>query len=486
MKKSTKHSSISLAEYVLVQRVLAIKRARDNFWLFCCLLYPAFYNESRTYLKDLCDTLQAFYEGKISKPILIINMPPRHGKTFTARLFVLWMFGQNPKTKIITGSYNQILSGLFAQQTRDGIIVENESVKNEYFSDIFPKTTIKQGDAAKGFWSLDGSEEKNYLATSPGGTSTGIGANYVIVDDIIKNNEEASNENVKNKHWEWYNNTLAQRMERPRKQILIMTRWASDDLAGRMFDRKRDKCHLITYKAVQDDGSMLCDEIMTKAEYDEVTAEMGADIASANYQQEPIDLKGVLYSRFKTYEDIPKNESGRPLFTAIKNYTDTADAGEDYLCSIIYGVYQMEAYILDVIYTKKAMEYTEKAVAEQLYNFEVNIADIESNNGGRGFARAVERILKDEFKSNKCKVRWFHQSENKVARILSNATWIMNHAYYPINWREKWPEYHASMIKYQREGKNEHNDAQDATTGIAEKIGVGKMRINPELLRGRR
>lgn len=98
---------------------------------------------------------------------------------------------------------------------------------------------IKYGDAAKGFWSLDGSEEKNYLATSPGGTSTGIGANYVIVDDIIKTAEEAYNERVLDSHWEWYNNTLAQRMERPRKQILIMTRWSSNDLAGKMLTRRK-------------------------------------------------------------------------------------------------------------------------------------------------------------------------------------------------------------------------------------------------------
>ena len=336
MRKSMRTSTVpkkeSMIEYLIIQRALAIKKARRDFWSFCCLLYPEFYKENRPYLKDLCQTLQAFYEDRIKKQILIINMPPRHGKTFTARLFVLWIFGQNPRTKIITGSYNQILSGLFAQQTRDGILVENEGVKQEYFHDIFPDTFIKQGDAAKGFWSLDGSEEKNYLATSPGGTSTGIGANFVIVDDIIKNNEEASNELVKDKHWEWYNNTLVQRMERPRKQILIMTRWASDDLVGRMLERKADKCHLITYRAVQDDGTMLCDEIMTKVEYEDVISEMGADIASANYQQEPIDLKGRLYTSFKTYSGV------LPQFKEIRNYTDTADTSPNDPIGVLHAL----------------------------------------------------------------------------------------------------------------------------------------------------
>lgn len=468
MKKSSALNKQEIIEYLKLQEAIAVKKARRDFWSFCCLLYPEFYKESRPYLKDLCQTLQAFYDGSIDKQILIINMPPRHGKTFTARLFVLWMFGQDPRTKIITGSYNQILSGLFAQQTRDGILTENENVKQKYFSDIFPNTTIKQGDAAKGFWSLNGSEEKNYLATSPGGTSTGIGANYIIVDDIIKNNEEASNELVKDKHWEWYNNTLVQRMERPRKQILIMTRWASDDLVGRTLEKKADKCHLITYKAVQDDGSMLCDEIMTKAEYEDVISEMGEDIASANYQQEPIDLKGRLYTSFKTYDRLPVDEQGNSLFEGIYSYTDTADEGADYLCTIIWGVYMREAYVLDVYYTQAGMEITEPETAKRFQAFEVNRSRIESNNGGSGFARNVKRISEEQLKNFKTVIKWFHQSKNKKARIISNATWVMEHVLYPSNWRHKWPEYYTAMLRYQRDGENKHDDAPDCTTGVAE------------------
>ena len=166
---------------------------------------------------------------------------------------------------------------------------------------------------------------------------------------------------------------------------------------------------------------------------------MGEDIASANYQQEPIDIKGRLYSNFKTYTEIPM-ENGKPLFTVIRNYTDTADQGDDYLCSICYGVYNKEAYVLDVLYTKEPMEITEPATAKMLYENDVNIADIESNNGGRGFARQVERILREKYNSNKTKIKWFHQSQNKKARILSNATWVMEHVYFPVNWKDRWPE----------------------------------------------
>ena len=186
---------------------------------------------------------------------------------------------------------------------------------------------------------------------------------------------------------------------------------------------------------------------------------MGADIASANYQQEPIDLKGRLYDSFKTYEDIPVDSNGYPLFTTVKLYSDTADQGNDYLCNIIYGVYNSEAYVLDVYYTKDSMEKTEEETAKRIVEYDVKIADIESNNGGRGFARAVERILREKYGSNKCSIRWFHQSQNKKARILTNSTWIQEHVYFPSNWRDRWPEYHKAMYEYQREGKNAHDDA---------------------------
>lgn len=116
------------------------------------------------------------------------------------------------------------------------------------------------------------------------------------------------------------------------------------------------------------------------------------------------------------------------------------------------------------------MEITESNTAKMLYKNEVDLVDIESNIGGCGFARSVERILKEKYGTNKTKISWFHQSKNKIARILSNSTWIMDHNYYPVNWKDKWPEYYKAMTTYQREGKNKNNDAPDATTGTAEKL----------------
>ena len=450
--------------------------ARREFFFYCNLMAPDFYKSNRKYLLELCKEFQEFYEGE--DEVLIINEPPRHGKSRTASLFVEWVLGRNQNEKIMTGSYNETLSTMFSKNVRNAIQEEKADKYKAVFSDVFPNVRIKQGDGAMNLWSLEGGYN-NYLATSPTGTATGFGASLLIIDDLIKNAEEAYNESVKEKHWDWFTNTMLSRLEEGGKIIIIMTRWASDDLAGKALEHYKEqgtKVRHICMKALQDDGTMLCEEVLSRKSYEAKRKAMGEDIASANYQQEPIDLKGCLYSSFKTYENIPKDDKGNSLFTGIHSYGDTADEGADYLCNIIYGVYNKEAYVLDIIYTQEPMEVTEDMVAKALFEYEVNRALIESNNGGKGFARSVERILREKYKTNKTRIKWFHQGQNKVARILSNSTWVMDHIYYPKNWRDRWPEYYNAMNKYQREGKNKHDDAPDATTGIAENIGKKGLR----------
>ena len=361
---------------------------------------------------------------------------------------------------------------MFSKNVRNSISEMKADMYKPTFSDVFPGVAIKRGDGAMNLWSLEGGYN-NYLATSPTGTATGFGASLLVIDDLIKNAEEAYNESVKEKHWDWFTNTMLSRLEEGGKIIIIMTRWASDDLAGRALEHYQSqgaKVRHVSMKAMQDDGSMLCDEVLSKKSYLAKIKAMGEDIAMANYQQEPIDLKGCLYSSFKMYSTLPADDEGKSLITSVRAYCDTADTGEDNLCNIIYADYNNEAYVLDVYYTKEAMEVTEREVARRYLEHQVNRALIESNNGGRGFARSVERILKSEFGSNKTKIDWFHQGQNKKARILSNSTWVMDHIYFPTNWRDKWPDYYNAMVKYQREGKNKHDDAPDATTGVAEQF----------------
>ena len=442
-----------IPEYVREQARLEL--ARRSFWHYCKLKAPDFYKENRTYLKDMCNKLQKFIES--DKKILVIDLPPRHGKSRTATLLVQWLLGQDNKRKIMTGSYNETLSGTFAKQVRDSIQEEDG-----IFSKVFPETKIKYGEASATKWALKGNEEANYLATSPTGTATGFGCNIMIIDDIIKNAEEAYNENVLQKHQEWYSNTMLSRTESGFKLIAIMTRWASNDLAGFILENYKDVEH-INYKAVQDDGTMLCDEILSKEDFEFKTKTMNKDIISANYQQEPINIKGKLYSNFLTYK-----YENTPTFKYIMNYTDTADMGEDYLCSIDYGVdFNDQKYVLDILFTQEPMEITEPAQAKMMTKDNVGYCKIESNNGGRGYARNVQQEL-IKLNNRHTVIDWFHNSENKIARILSNATGVMTNVFMPEDWATRFPDYYKAMNSYQREGKNKHDDAPDCTTGVYE------------------
>lgn len=362
----------------------------------------------------------------------------------------------------MTGSYNETLSSTFAKQVRDMIATERTQGVTVY-RDVFPDTKIKYGEASMNKWALEGSQVANYLATSPTGTATGFGADLIVIDDLIKNSEEAYNSNVLEKHIDWFTNTMLSRTEKGFKLIIIMTRWASNDLAGFILANFDDVVH-INYKAINDDGTPLDKGTLSLEDFEFKTKNMAKEIVYANYQQEPIDIKGRLYSEFKTYVDLPKEK-----IVKIAAYCDTADTGDDFLCNIIYADCKDSAYILDVIYTKEAMEITEPLVAEAYKKFNVNVADIESNNGGRAFARNIERITRD--KGNyKTVVKWFHQSGNKIARILSNSAWVNANVYMPIDWKNKWGEFAKDIISYQKEGKNKHDDGPDALTGVAEKI----------------
>lgn len=444
---------------------LTLELARLSFWDFCRVMAPEFYRWP--YLKELCDDLQAFYYG--SETLLIINLPPRFGKSRTASLFTLWVFGQDASKKVMIGSYNEILSQRFSKSVRDPIMTAVFDPTVIVYSDIFPNIKIQSGDGAVSTWTIEG-QYSSYLATSPMGTATGFGYDILIIDDLIKNADEANNAAVLDKHWEWFTNTMMSRGESGGKILVIMTRWHSNDLAGRImkhYDSLGKAYHIISMRAQQLDGTMLCDEILSKEEYEAKCQLIGLDIASANYNQEPIDIRGKLYTSFKTYDTLPVDSAGNSLFEAVDAYCDTADEGDDYLCNLIYGVYNHEVYMLDAYYTKAGMEITEKETAKRLTEFKVVKDVIESNNGGRGFARSVARML-NEIGNYFTNVRWLYQSKNKKARIITNSTWVMEHIYFPTNWNHRWPDYYEAMSTYQREGKNAHDDAPDATTGVAE------------------
>lgn len=455
-------------------RARNLAAGRQNFRIFCNLRKPDFYKAEREYQDILCNTLQAAYRKELcnpdtGKPIkyLIINLPPGFGKSYTLANFVNWAYGQDVKNKVITVSYNGIIAPEFSRTAKDMLLEEEMEGEDSYVThSFFPGLKVKYGDSSVMKWSLEGSYT-SYLATSFDGTLTGMRGNIIIIDDPIKSAEEAVNDSVKDKHWNFFKNTLSSRMLPGALCIIVLTRWATDDLAGRVMEKFPNQCYELKIPALTEDslqGVSTCEDLYPTEDLQQKRETLDEEIWGANYMQVPVDKKGSLYGDFKTYDEVDPDK-----FEKVVNYTDTADEGADSLCSISGGQIGRYGYVTDIYYTDAPMEVTEPETARRLQLSGVRECLIESNNGGRGFARNVIRHLK-ALRCFKCSVTWFHQGKNKRTRILTNASNVMEQVIMPSDWQQRWPEFAKHIKKYQRKGKNDHDDAEDALTGFVELI----------------
>lgn len=467
-----------MTEQEKLKKLIQIELAKRDFYEYCKIMNPSFYNKKRKYLETLCNTLQEFYESK--DKVLIINMPPRVGKSYTMQNFNAWILGRNVREKIITISYNTNLSTKFSKSVRNMISEEKADMNRIVYSDLF-NCKIKKGSGASKMWSVTGAPEDSFLASSPGSNLTGFGASLIIIDDLIRDAFEAYNVETLNKHWTFYTDTLDSRLEPNGKIIIMFTRWSKKDLAGRMEEfckQNNFKYRKLVIRGADENGKTFCEDILTQSDLDYRRKLVSPEIFEANYNQQPIDVKGRLYNNFKTYKqneiykmkNFTGGKKGGTYVTDLDRvitYVDTADTGDDYLACITAGIKGRKIYLLDVYYTKKPMEETEQKVASILKEFNVEICRIESNNGGRGFARNVARYNKEN-NNNFTQMTIFTQTKKKSTRIFTNRHNIEDYVYYPEHWDTKWSEFFKSMVEYQSEGKNLHDDAQDALTGIYE------------------
>ena len=481
-----------IIELETLLRQQEIDKGVQDFWLYCQLKAPKYYTDSKPYLRTLCTVLQNFYEGKLiredGQPYrkLMLNLPPRFGKTRTMTNFSQWMLGKNQQERIILGSYNDNTAGDFSKYVRDGIEEARQEEDSYIFSDFFPGVKMKFGTNSYYKWALEG-QFFTYLGAGIGGSITGKGGSVLMIDDPVKNELEAFNEERMQTIWNWYTGTFLSRGDTEAQseseialdplEIITMTRWSGGDLCGRIVaSEDKRNWYVFSLKAYDEaTDTMLCERVLSRTRYEDLKKKMIPEIFWANYLQETLEVKGLLYKQLKTYTKLPQDQDGKLLIEGIFNYTDTADEGSDFLCSINYAVFQKEAYITDVLYTKEGMESTEPETAKLLFEGKVNRAKIESNNGGRGFARNVQRLLKENHSSNSTIVEWFHQSENKQSRILSQSAFVQEHIYFPVNWKDRWPQFYKAIATYLKEGKNRNDDAQDCITGVAENLSGVKL-----------
>jgi hypothetical protein len=273
------------SEKTLLVYTARITIARQNFWDYCKLVEPEFYQECRAHLRTLCLTLNNFYyglplnsEGTVYQN-LMINMPPQHGKTRTLVNFTNWALGKNNEERIIVGSYNDDTASDFSKFARDGITKKKLTEEDIVFSDVFPETRIKRGTASYNKWALQG-QHFNYLGAGIGGSVTGKGATIQIVDDLVKSAEDALNENYLNRAWTWFSSTFLSRVSADAGRLLkiaCMTRWHKDDPCGRLLAAQREKWFLVRMQAF-DGEEMLCPDFLDRHTYEAL--------------QEPEDLHG--------------------------------------------------------------------------------------------------------------------------------------------------------------------------------------------------
>lgn len=451
--------------------------ARRDFWEFEKALYPELFYDERKLLKEMAQTIQSFIEDS-DKHYLVLSVPPGHFKSFTAKNLALWLMGKDPTTRIIGVANSGDLASMFSTQIRDTILGINVGKGGIKYPDIFPDTKIKYGFATKSKWELEGSSEPSYRATSPTSAITGSRADYFIIDDIIKNHTEAMNANALKDHFEFYKNTLFSRTDGDKyKFIFVMQRWATNDLSGEIMKLYGDDVVQVSYEIEDKDGNMLEPTIMSRKKFEEAKKTLDPNILKANYYQQPVDIEGRLYRGFKEWTTLPS--------TNVRyNTTDVADQGKDYLCSINWIESKDEdgvkVYITDIYYSDEKAEITEPAVAKMIASGDVTIADFESNNGGKGYARNVEREL-HKLGCYKTVVKWTPQTSNKEARILASSAWVSRNVLMPPNWTNKYRDFASEVLGYVAGGKNSHDDGVDVLATIyertanAEKITYGGL-----------
>lgn len=453
-----------IPEYVRLEAKKEL--ARRYFWDFEKLLYPELFTEERGLLKDMAETLQSFMENS-DKHYLVMSVPPGHYKSFTGKNFALWLMGKDPTTRIIGVANSGDLASMFSTQIRDTILGVNYGKGGVPYPEIFPDTKVKYGFATKSKWELEASSEPSYRSVSPSSSITGSRADVFLIDDIIKNYLQSLNAQQLKDHFEFYKNTLFSRTDGDNyKFIIIMQRWATNDLAGEIIKLYGDDVVQINHAIEKPDGSMLEPSIMSREKFEEAKKTLDPNVLKANYYQQPVDIEGRLYNGFEEWTTLPNTPKRY-------NTTDVADQGQDYLCSINWFDIKTEdstkVYITDIYYSNEKAEVTEPKVAKMITADNVTVADFESNNGGKGYARNVEREL-IKLGNVATVVQWTPQTANKEARILASSAWNSRNILMPPNWMSKYPDFAGEVLGYIAGGKNAHDDGVDVLATIYERV----------------
>ena len=359
----------------LILRSLARKCLAD-FALYTDPLYRLNWHHAL-----LCEHLDRFVAKEITR--LMVFMPPRHGKSeLVSRKLPAFIFGKNPDASIIATSYSADLAG---RMNRD----VQRIIDSECYREVFPDTMLygRNIRSVAGGSYLRNSDifevvnhRGSYRSAGVGGGITGMGGDYIIIDDPIKNREEANSLTYRNKLWDWYASTLYTRLEKGAAVLVTLTRWHEDDLAGRLIQAAKmpdgDDWVTISLPAIREDGPCNYDrremgEPLWGDKYDSdrlsnIRATIGGYEWNALYQQRPAPQEGAMFKRewWQRWKDMPGD-----LFDFLQSWDCTFKdkATSDFVVGQVWARSRKNPanrYLLDQVRARMTFTETVQAIRE--------------------------------------------------------------------------------------------------------------------------
>lgn len=350
----------------------------------------------------IAQKLEAVERGEIKR--LIINMPPRHGKSeIGSRCFPAWFLGRNPDKYIIAASYNADLANDFGRDVRN--IVHAPEYQNVF------DVKLAQDSKAANRWHTD--KGGMYVAAGVGTAVTGRGAHILLIDDPFKDRKEADSENRRADVWDWYTSTAYTRLMPGGAIVLIQTRWHDDDLAGRLIAEQEtgDKWEVLSLKAIED-GKPLWPEWYPMDALEGIRNVLPARDWNSLYQQDPIPDDGDYFKAdwFGEYDELPAN-----LYKyGASDYAVTGDGGDFTEHGVFAVDSQDNVYIVDWWFKQATSDVWIESQCDMIVRHEPMLWIGESGP----IRRAVEPFLMQRMEQRQayCRLEWLASISDKPTR----------------------------------------------------------------------
>lgn len=282
----------SLRKYAkLVQRAKRLEQAeaaRSHFMDFTKTVWPEFINGRHH--RIMAEKFDRIADGSLKR--LIVNMPPRHTKSeFSSYLLPAWLMGRKPTLKIMQTTHTAELAFRFGRKVRN-------LMNSQEYKAVFESVELRADSQAAGRWET--SKGGEYFAAGVGGAVTGRGADLLIIDDP-HSEQDALSPTALEHAYEWYTSGPRQRLQPGGAIVIVMTRWAENDLTGKLLrqqarDVLADKWEIVEFPALMPDtDEPLWPEFWNKKDLLAVRGSLSVGKWQAQWQQNPTsDVSAIL------------------------------------------------------------------------------------------------------------------------------------------------------------------------------------------------